>query len=184
MIEILSGAIMPCVLLLTAIPMLTRKRDFFACFTEGAREGLTAAVRLLPTMVALTVALSMFRASGAVDLLANALGGAAEKLGIPVEILPLLVTRPVSGSASTAAYADLIGAVGADSFAAFCASVLMGSSDTLVYVITVYFSGTAIGGKPPVRRTRHAFFAAACVMVFCVFLACAVSRMFFSEAGA
>ena len=184
MIEILSGAIMPCVLLLAAIPMLSKKRDFFARFTEGAREGLTSAVRLLPTMIALCVALAMFRASGAVDLLTKALGGAAARLGIPAEILPLLVTRPVSGSASTAAYADLLASVGADSFAALCASVLMGSSDTLVYVITVYFSGTAIGGKPPVRRTRHAFFTAACVMIFCVFLACAVSRLFFSEAGA
>lgn len=184
MMEMLSAAIMPCVLLLAAIPMLSRRRDFFASFGAGAKEGLAAAVRLLPTMVALMVALAMFRASGAVDLLTNALGGAAAAVGIPAEILPLLVTRPVSGSASTAAYAELLDTVGADSFAALCASVLMGSSDTLVYVITVYFSGTSINGKPPVRNTRHAFFAAACVMIFCIFLSCAVSRFFFSAAGA
>lgn len=181
MMETISAAIMPCVLLLSAVPMLSRKRDFFSVFSEGAREGLSSAVRLLPTMIALTVALSLFRASGTVDLLTRALGGAAASLGIPAEILPLLVTRPISGSASTAAYAELLDSVGADSFAALCASVLMGSSDTLVYVITVYFSGTAIGGVPPVRKTRHAFFAAACVMLLCVFLSCAVSRMFFSQ---
>ena len=180
MIETVSAAVMPCVLLLAALPMLSRKRDFFSLFTVGARDGLGTAVRLLPTMIALTVALTMFRASGAVDLLTRALGGAAGALGLPAEILPLIVTRPISGSASTAAYAELLSAVGADSFAAFCASVLMGSSDTLVYVITVYFSGTAIGGKPPVKRTRHAFFAAACVMLLGVFVACAVSRMFFA----
>ncbi len=180
MIEILSAAIMPCVLLLAAIPMLSRRRDFFAVFGEGAKDGLSTAVRLLPTMVALCVALAVFRASGALTLLTDWLGGGAAALGIPREILPLLLTRPISGSASTAAYADLLAAVGADSFAALCASVLMGSSDTLVYVITVYFSGTAIGGHPPVRQTRHAFFVAACVSVFCVFLSCAVCRLFFS----
>lgn len=181
MIETVSAAVMPAVLLIAALPMLSRKRDFFAVFTEGAKEGLSTAVRLLPTMIALMVALSMFQASGAVSFLSAALGGVAEKLGIPVEILPLLVTRPVSGSASTAAYATLLDTVGADSFAALCASVLMGSSDTLIYVITVYFSGTAIGGKAPVRRTRYAFFVASAVMILCVFLSAAVSRLFFER---
>ncbi len=184
MMETLSAAIMPCVLLLAAIPMLSGKRDFFSVFSEGAREGLSSVVRLLPTMIALTVGLSLFRASGAVDLLTRVLGGGAAAIGIPSEILPLLITRPISGSASTAAYAELLDSVGADSFAALCASVLMGSSDTLVYVITVYFSGTASGGGAPVRKTRHAFFAAVCVMLFCVFLSCAVCRAFFSPAGA
>ncbi len=182
--ETVSGAVMPAVLLLAALPMLSRRRDFFEVFIGGAREGLMAAVRLLPAMIALMVALSMFQASGAVAFLTGVLGGAAEKLGIPVEILPLLVTRPVSGSASTAAYASLLETAGVDSFAAFCASVLMGSSDTLIYVITVYFSGTAIRGQPPVKKTRYAFFAAVCVMILCIFLSAAVSRLFFSGAGA
>lgn len=178
-LETVSGGIMPAVLLLAALPMLRRRRDFFAVFIEGAREGLSAAVRLLPTMIALMTALFLFQASGAVTFLTDALGGVAERLGVPSELLPLLITRPVSGSASTAAYAALLERVGADSFPAFCATVLMGSSDTLIYVIAVYFSGTAAGGEPPVRRTRYAFFAAAAVMLLCVFLSAAVSRMFF-----
>ncbi len=178
-VETVSGAVMPLVLLLAALPMLSRRRDFFGVFTAGAREGIETAIRLLPTMIALLTALSMFQASGAVSFLIGALGPAAEKAGIPPEILPLLITRPVSGSASTAAYASLLERLGADSFAAFCASVLMGSSDTLIYVITVYFSGTGTGGNPPVKRTRYAFFAAAAVMLLCIFLSAAVSRVFF-----
>lgn len=179
MTEILSGAVMPLVLLLSAIPMLSRRQDFFSHFLAGAREGMESAGRLLPTMVALVTALSMLRASGAVELVTAALSGAAGALGIPAEILPLVVTRPVSGSASTAAFADLLAAVGADSFPAFAASVMMGSSDTMIYIITVYFSGTAVGGRPPLRHTRHAFPAAAAAMLLCLFLSAAVSRLFF-----
>ncbi len=180
MIETLSGAVMPLVLLLAAIPMLSRRQDFFTHFLTGAREGMESAVRLLPTMIALVTALSMLRASGAVDLVTAALGDAAAAVGIPAEILPLVVTRPVSGSASTAAFASLLDTVGADSFPAFVASVIMGSSDTMIYIITVYFSGTAVGGRPPVRHTRHAFLAAAAAMLLCIFLSAAVSRLFFA----
>lgn len=179
MTELISGAVMPAVLLLAVIPMLSRRRDYFEVFLTGAREGLAAAVRLLPAMIALMTALSMFRASGAVDFLAKTLGGAAAALGIPTEILPLVITRPVSGSASTAAYADLLAACGPDSYPALVASVLLGSSDTLVYIITVYFSGTAIPGRTPVKHTRHAFPIAAAVMLLCLFLSAAVSRLFF-----
>lgn len=178
-IETVSGAVMPLVLLLAAIPLISRRKDYFSHFLAGAREGMETAVRLLPTMIALVTALSMLRASGAVDIVTAALTDAAAAVGIPAEILPLVVTRPVSGSASTAAFADLLAAVGADSFPAFAASVLMGSSDTMIYIITVYFSGTAVGGRPPIRRTRHAFPAAAAAMLLCVFLSAAVSRLFF-----
>ena len=183
MIETVSGAVMPLVLLLAAIPMLSRRRDYFSHFLAGAREGMETAVRLLPTMIARVTALSMLRASGAVQIVTDALGGAAAAVGIPAEILPLVVTRPVSGSASTAAFADLLQAVGADSFPAFVASVIMGSSDTMIYIITVYFSGTGVGGRPPVRHTRHAFPVAAAAMLLCLFLSSAVSRLFFG-AGA
>lgn len=181
MIDTVSGAVMPAILLLTAIPMLSRRRDYFSAFTAGAKEGLAAAVRLLPTMIALMTALAMFRASGAAELLTASLGDAAAAVGIPREILPLVITRPVSGSASTAAYADLLSAVGPDSFAAFAASVLLGSSDTLLYIVTVYFSGTALPGRPPVKHTRHAFPVACAVMLLCIFLSAAVSRLFFAS---
>ena len=102
-------------------------------------------------------------------------------MGIPAELIPLLLTRPVSGSASTAAYASLLDRYGPDSFVCLCASVLMGSSDTLIYILSVYFSGTAITPGGGVRKTRHAFPVAILVMLLCVYLSCAVTRLFFSE---
>lgn len=115
----------------------------------------------------------MFSASGLADALSSLLSPFCAALGIPPEIVPLLAVRPVSGSASTAAAAELFGRVGPDSFASRCAAVIMGSSDTLVYVITVYFSAVSP------RRTRHAMSAAALTMVFCVFFSCALTRMYF-----
>jgi spore maturation protein B len=133
------------------ILLFGRRKNYFDAFVSGAKEGLRTAVGLLPTLTALTVAISMLNASGLVAFLAELLAPLATPLGLPSELLPLLLTRPFSGGASLAAYGDLLSRLGADSFAGLCASVIYGSSDTLVYVITVYCSSVGI------RRTRWAF---------------------------
>lgn len=180
-VESLSAWVIPFVILAAALPMLSRKKDYFSAFVRGAEGGLRSAVRLLPVMIALMTALSMLRASGALTSLTSLLEKPADHLGIPAEILPLLITRPVSGSASTAAYAALMEQYGPDSFPALCASVLMGSSDTLIYILSVYFSATSLTPDSGVRHTRHAVPAAILVMIAVVFLACGVSRLFFSS---
>ena len=179
-IETVSAWVIPTVVLLSALPMVSRKKDYFAAFIAGAKNGLASAVRLLPVMIALMTALSMLEASGALTYLSGILSRPAAALGIPAELIPLLLTRPVSGSASTAAYASLLDQYGPDSFVCLCASVLMGSSDTLIYILSVYFSGTALTPGGGVRRTRHAFPAAILVMLLCIFLSCAITRLFFS----
>lgn len=171
--EKLASLAMPAVALCVGLIFLFGKRDYFSAFTAGASEGLHTAVKLLPTMVALMVAVAMLNASGAVNFLSELLAPAAEKLGLPPELLPLLVTRPFSGSASTAAYSTLLAEVGADSFAGLCASVIFGSSDTVVYVISVYCSSVGI------RHTRWAFPCAFAVMLFCIFFSCFLCRLWF-----
>lgn len=171
--EFFSSLLIPLILLLAAIPMFSGKRDRFALFTEGARDGLAVTVRLLPGMIALLTALSMLSVSGAPELLAKALTPLFCRVGIPGEILPLILTRPVSGSASTAAAADLIHRLGPDSFPALCAAVMMSSSDTAVYVVSVYFSTANI------RHSRHALPIALVASFFCAVLACLLCRFFF-----
>ena len=173
MIETLSALAMPLVAAVAGLFMLFGKKNYFAAFTEGAMEGLKTTVKLLPTLVALMVAIAMLNASGAVDLLSRLLAPFAEKIGLPSSLLPLLITRPFSGSASTAAYSSLLSEVGADSFAGLCASVIFGSSDTVVYIISVYFSAVGI------RRTRWAFPCAFAVMLFCIFFSCFLCRLCF-----
>lgn len=174
MLEAVSALAMPAVAALVGLVMLFGKRDYFAAFTKGAMEGLKTAIHLLPTLCALLTAISLLNASGAVDLLAGWLAPAAQAIGVPQELLPLLLTRPFSGSASTAAYTDLLSRVGPDSLAGLCASVIFGSSDTVVYVITVYCSSVGI------RKTRWAFPCAFAVMLFCIFFSCFLCRLWFS----
>jgi spore maturation protein B len=153
--------------------MFSGKQNRFALFAEGAKDGLAVSVRLLPGMIALLTALSMLSASGAPALLAEALKPFFSAAGIPGEILPLILTRPVSGSASVATVADLIKRLGPDSFPSLCAAVMMSSSDTAVYVVSVYFSAVHV------RRSRHALPVALTASFFCAVLACLLCRFFF-----
>jgi spore maturation protein B len=115
----------------------------------------------------------MLNASGAVELLSKLLSPIVNAIGIPTEILPLLLTRPFSGSASTASFVELLERVGADSFPGLCASVIFATSDTMVYIISVYFSSVGI------KKSRAAFPIAAAVMVFCIFFSCFLCRVWF-----
>ena len=162
---------MPLVMLVVGVCMMFGKRPYFDCFLAGANEGLQTAVRLCPTLIALLVAIGLLNASGAVEVIGAWLRPIADRIGVPSELLPLLLTRPFSGSAATATYTKLLESSGANSFAADCASVLMGSSDTVVYVIVVYFSSVGV------KKTRYALPVALLIMVFCIFFSCFLCRV-------
>ncbi|NLK38980.1 MAG: spore maturation protein [Clostridiales bacterium] len=172
--EVLSSLAIPSVILLISLMLLFSKHAYFDEFLEGAKDGLRTGVNLLPTLVALMVAVSMLSASGAVDYVAGLLAPLGEAIGVPMELLPLIITRPVSGSGSTAILADLFDKYGPDSFTGLCASVIMGSSETMIYVIAVYFSSVNV------KRTRHALPAAFLTMIFCIFFSCLICRLFFA----
>ncbi len=165
----------PLVIVSCGVILMSGRRDYFSVFTEGAREGLSTAVRLLPTLCAMLCGIGMLRASGLLDLLGNLLAPVMGRVGIPSELTPLLLTRPFSGSASLAVFKDLMTSLGADCFPALCAAVIMGSSDTAVYVLSVYFSSVGI------RRTRYALPCALTVMAFCVTFSCLVCRILFKR---
>ncbi|MBR0443381.1 MAG: spore maturation protein [Clostridia bacterium] len=167
----ITAYLLPVLMGVVGLLMLSGKRSSFDTFVRGAREGLETAVRLLPTLTALLVAIGMLNASGVVHAVSGWLAPIFDALGVPGELLPLLLSRPFSGSAATATYSSLLRELGADSFAAACASVIMGSSDTAVYVITVYFS--SIG----VKHTRYALPLSLGLMVFCIFLSCFLCRV-------
>ncbi len=173
MTEFFSSLIIPVIVSAAGLVMLLGGSRFFDSFLRGAKVGLETALGLLPTLVALVCAVSMLNASGAVSFVCAKIAPAAAALGIPEGLLPLLLTRPISGSASTAVFSALLEEYGADSFEALCASVIMGSTDTLVYVVTVYFSAAGV------KRTRHTFPVAVAVMIFGIFLSCLVCRLFF-----
>ena len=170
-----AALILPLVLVAVGVLMLFGKSPYFDRFTEGAREGLATSVKLLPPLLALVVGVRMLSASGIPAMLSRLLAPALAGIGIPAELIPLLVVRPISGSASTASFDALLRQVGADSFPALCAAVIMGSSDTMIYVIGLYFSSVGI------RKSRYAFFCATLVMIFGIILSCLICRLWFKQ---
>jgi spore maturation protein B len=138
--------------LLVGIPLvgMIRKIKVYDVFIEGAREGFNVAIRIIPFLVGILVAIGMFRASGAMDLLTDALRPAMAAIHFPAELFPLAVLRTLSGSGSLALTTDMIKRYGPDSMIGRMAATMYGGSETTFYVLAVYFG--AVG----VRRTRHA----------------------------
>lgn len=172
MLGLISSLVIPAVLLAAGLLMF-RHGEYFNAFIKGAADGLKCTVDLIPTMVILISALYMFTKGGAAELLTSLFTPLCELLGLPAELVPLAITRPVSGSAATATFASLLETCGADSYAAVTAAIMMGSSDTLVYVIAVYFS------KTRVKSTIRVFIIAAVCSLLCLFLSSVLARLFF-----
>ena len=142
--------------LLVAIPLagIIRKVKVYDVFVDGAKEGFDVAVKIIPFLVGMLVAIGMFRGSGAMDLLTNALRPIMAATGFPAELFPLAILRTLTGSGSLALTTDLIKTYGPDSFIGRTAATLYGSSETTFYVLAVYFGAVAV------KRTRHAVPAA------------------------
>jgi spore maturation protein SpmA/spore maturation protein SpmB len=135
---------------------LLRGVPIYASFVEGAKDGFDVALRIIPYLVAILVAVGMFKASGAMDLLIQPLGALTGPLGLPADALPMALLRPLSGSGAYGIMAEIIQnpAVGPDSYSGYLVTTLQGSTETTFYVLAVYF------GAVQVRRVRHAMAAA------------------------
>lgn len=121
-----------------------KKVPAYEKFVEGGKEGIKIAVSLIPYLVGMLVAISVFRASGALDFFMNFIRPALEAIGVPPEIAPLAIIRPISGSASLGIMSDIIATYGPDSFIGRLASTMQGSTDTTLYILTVYFGAVGI----------------------------------------
>lgn len=116
----------------------------YESFVEGGKEGIKIAVSIIPFLVGMMVAISVFRASGALDFLMTWIRPFVEKIGVPAEIVPLAIIRPISGTAALGMTSDIMAAYGADSFIGRLAATIQGSTDTTFYVLTVYFGAVGI----------------------------------------
>lgn len=149
-----TNFIIPVMLAGILVYGLAKGVNVFEVFVEGAKEGIQVTLRVLPPLVGLLTAIGMLRASGALDVLTYALSGAVQWLGVPEEVLPLALVRPVSGSGAMAVYSEIISRFGPDGRIGRVASVLFGSTETTFYTIAVYFGATQV------TKTRHTLPAA------------------------
>ena len=168
-----SSLIIPVLLAGVSIYGMGKKVDVYRALTHGAEEGLSVLMRIIPALVGLLTAISMFRASGALEWLAALCAPVLDRLGIPSQLLPLMLIRPVSGSGALAVAGDLMSSYGPDSYVGRVASVMLGSTETTFYTIAVYF------GSAGIHRTRHTV-PAALTADIAGFLASALAvRLFF-----
>jgi len=163
-INLISTAAIPGLIFIILIYGLTKNVKLYDEFVEGAKEGITTTVRVIPPLVGLLVAIGVFRASGALDLLIYAIRPLTDLLKIPSEVLPLMFMRPISGSASQAITFDILKNFGPDGFVGKVASTMMGSSETIFYTLAVYFGSVGIKN---IKHTLKVALIAELVAVLC-----------------
>ena len=168
-----SAYLIPLLLSFTALFALKKNVNVYETLTEGAQEGLTVLLRILPSLVGLMTAVYMLRASGALELIGSLLAPILKRANIPQELAALLFIRPISGSAALAIGSDLMAEYGPDSYIGRVAAVLLGSSETTFYTIAVYF------GSANIQRTRYAIPAALIADLTCFIGAAFAVRLFF-----
>ncbi|MGE5313273.1 MAG: spore maturation protein [Acidobacteriota bacterium] len=149
-INIISVIAIPLFMLVFLGWGYAKKLKVYEVFVEGSKEGFSVAVRIIPYLVAMLVAIGIFRASGAMDFVVWALSPVTNLIGMPADVLPLALLRPLSGSGSMGLMTELMKINGPDSFIGVLASTMYGSSETTFYVIAVYFGAVGI------KNTRHA----------------------------
>jgi spore maturation protein SpmA len=161
--------------LLSAIPLFAslRRVKVYEEFVEGAKEGFNVAIRIIPYLVAMLVAVGMFRAAGGIDLFSRALAPVLGFFGFPTDLLPMVLVRPLSGTGSLGFFTELVKQFGPDSLIARTAGTIYGSTETTFYVLAVYF------GSVGVTRTRHALLAGLTADFVSVMTAVMVCRIVF-----
>jgi spore maturation protein B len=161
--------------LLMAIPFYAiafKKVKVYEVFTDGAKEGFNIAIRIIPYLVAILVAIGMFRASGALDVLLNILAPMLNVIGFPKENVLLAIMRPLSGGGSFGLLSDLVEQYGPDSLIAKIGATMFGSTETTFYVLAVYF------GSVGIKKIRHALLAGLIADVVGIFSAVYICSFF------
>ncbi len=165
--------ILPLMILIILIAGIVKKIPVYEEFVEGAKDGFIISIKIIPYLVALIAAISMFRASGAMEWVTNLLSFILNKFSISADIVPLMIARPLSGSAALGLFSELASSHGADAFITKMAAIMIGSSETTFYVLTVYF------GSVGIKKFRYALLTGVISDVISIALAIWAAHLFF-----
>ncbi len=154
MLNYLSKSIIPIIFLLIITYGMFKGRKVYEWFIEGAKEGLNVVLRIFPYLLAMIIAVQIFKDAKLMDLLNNLIAPLGNMIALPKDLIPLLIIKPLSGSGAIGVFTDIIKSVGPDTRTGLIASVVMGSTETIFYTITVYF------GAVKVKKIRHTLWAA------------------------
>jgi len=165
----LSDYAIPAIFIVILLVAVFKNVKTYDLFVDGAKEGIETIIRIMPSLVGLLVAVGVFKASGAMDILIFLLRPLIDALGMPTQVAPLALLRPISGSASFALVTDIIKTCGPDSYEGRVAATMMGSTETIFYTLAVYYG--AVGIKN-IRYTLVAALMADIISVIASLWAC------------
>ena len=169
----MSDYVVPAILLATSLLALYRKENSYDILLNGAAEGMRLLVSIVPALILLLTAVTMLKASGAMEVISNVIAPAFQFFGIPPETALLVLVRPISGSAALAVGADLMAQYGVDSQIGRTVAVMLGSTETTFYTISVYF------GAAGIQKTRYTVPAALLADFTGFFMASLTVRLFY-----
>lgn len=165
--------VVPGLMLIASLLALRRKEDAYSLLLSGAADGLKLLVSIVPALILLLTAVTMLRASGAIEIISAVFAPVFRFFGIPPETAMLVLVRPISGSAALAVGADLMAQYGVDSLIGRTAAIMLGSTETTFYTISVYF------GAAGVRKTRYTVIAALIADLTGFLVASLTARLFY-----
>ncbi len=144
MLNKISTLILPLIIVLILSWGVFKKQPVYEYFVEGAKDGFEVAIKIIPYLVAIIFAVTLFRTSGLLEFLTTPIAAFTTSIGLPEDILPVVLTRPLSGSAALGLFSDLAARLNPDSYTVKLAAIIVGSSETTFYVLSVYFGSVGI----------------------------------------
>lgn len=171
--KLISNLFIPVMVLIIVIYGAYKKINVYDSFVEGAKEGLPMVISMFPPLLAMIFGINIFTNSGLIDEFFTFLKPLFMFLNVPLEILPIAVMRPLSGSFGLAILNDMFGVYGPDNFLSIMASVIQGSSDTTLYIITLYF------GTIGIKKIKYALWAGLLADLVTVILSLMIVPLFF-----
>lgn len=169
MIEVISNAIIPIIILIVIIYGIYKRVNIYDVFIDGAKESIDMSFNLFPSMLAMIFGVNIFLKSGIIEGLFNNI----YIFNFPNEILPMIIMRPISGSSALAILTNIFASFGPDSYIGTLGSILQGSTDTTFYILTVYF------GSIGIKKTKYALTAGIMTDIVCVIVSIIIMKILF-----
>lgn len=159
------ASIIPLIIAFIVIYGIVKKVKVYEVFVEGAKEGIGICMRIFPYLLAILIAIRIFRDSSMLEYLITLVKPIVSKMGIPPEVMPLILVKPLSGSGALGIFTDIVKQYGPDSVIGLTASIIMGSTETIFYTLTVYY------GSVKIKKIRHTLWAAITADIVAILMA-------------
>lgn len=165
MFSYITKSIIPIIVFIIITYGMIKGKKVYDWFVEGAKDGLRVCANIFPYLLAMIVAVNIFRSANLLDMVNNFISPISSIIGLPKEVVPLVLIKPLSGSGAMGIFTDILSNYGADSYIGLVASVIMGTTETIFYTVTVYF------GAVKIKKIRHTIWAGVMADIVAIIMA-------------